>query len=140
MLRTCAYAWQQDALAENAREVFDLGRELYKRLGTLGGHVDKLGRSLTGAVNDYNKTIGSLESQVLVTARKLHELHVVDVELAEPVGIEASVRPISKPELVSAAEDARVVKALPAGAGELDRPEDYGLLPDVPAKPDAAAG
>ena len=138
VLRTCAYAWQQEALAENAREVFDLGRELYKRLGTLGGHVDKLGRSLTGAVNDYNKTVGSLESQVLVTARKLHELQVVDVQLEEPTGIEASIRPLSKPELVAAADEARVVKALPAG--ELDRPEDYGLLTDTPVKPDAAAG
>ena len=131
VLRTCAYAWQQEALAENAREVFDLGRELYKRLGTLGGHVDKLGRSLTGAVNDYNKTVGSLESQVLVSARKLHELQVVDVTLAEPAGIEASVRPLSKPELVTAAEQSRAVKALPVGT-ELDRPEDYGLLSDPP--------
>src|SRR3954471_5943921 len=97
VLRTCAYAWQQEALAENAREVFDLGRELYKRLGTLGGHVDKLGRSLTGAVNDYNKTVGSLESQGLVSARKMHELQVVDVQLEEATGIEASVRPLSKP-------------------------------------------
>ena len=130
VLRTCAYAWQQEALAENAREVFDLGRELYKRLGTLGGHVDKLGRSLTGAVNDYNKTVGSLESQVLVTARKMHELQVVDVVIEEQTGIEASVRPLSKPELVTSAEQARAVKALPVGT-ELDRPEDYGLISDA---------
>jgi len=131
VLRTCAYAWQQEALAENAREVFDLGRELYKRLGTLGGHVDKLGRSLTGAVNDYNKTVGSLESQVLVTARKLHELQVVDTILAEPAGVEASVRPISKPELVASAEQPRAVTALPVASGpEIDRPEDYGLVTD----------
>jgi DNA recombination protein RmuC len=129
-LRTIAYAWQQQALADNARTVFELGRELYKRLGTLGGHVDKLGRSLTSAVNDYNKTIGSLESQVLVTARKLHDLKVVDSELDELDGVEASVRPLTKPELVESAEAARTVVVLPAPADELDRPEDYGLLPD----------
>src|SRR3954471_11592169 len=90
VLRTCAYAWQQDALAANAREVFDLGRELYKRLGTLGDHMDKLGRQLTGAVKAYNGTVGSLERQVLVTARKLNDLEVVDAVLAEPTAIEES--------------------------------------------------
>ena len=67
VLRTVAYAWQQEALADNAREVFDLGQELYKRLGTLGGHMDKLGRSLTSAVKTYNDTVGSLETKVLST-------------------------------------------------------------------------
>src|SRR5438270_9295025 len=59
MLRTCAYVWQQEALAANAREVFELGRELYKRLGVMGSHMHKLGRSLTSSVESYNKTIGS---------------------------------------------------------------------------------
>ena len=49
LLRTVGYAWQQEALADNAREVFELGRELYDRLGTLGAHVDKLGRSIERA-------------------------------------------------------------------------------------------
>jgi len=136
-LRTVAYAWQQQALADNAREVFELGRELYKRLGTLGDHMDKLGRSLTGAVKAYNGTVGSLERQVLVTARKLSELEVVDAALDSPTAIEESVRPLAAAELVSAAEDARAVVALPpanspvGGPLELDRPEDYGLLTDT---------
>jgi DNA anti-recombination protein RmuC len=139
-LRTVAYTWQQDALADNAREVFELGRELYKRIGTLGGHVDKLGRSLNRAVTDYNGTVGSLESQVLVTARKLNELQVTDEVLAEPAAIEASVRPLSKMELVASAEQARAdqaptVVALPSAtvsALEPDRAADYGLeLPEV---------
>jgi DNA recombination protein RmuC len=127
-LRSIAYAWQQQALADNAREVFELGRELYGRLGTMGGHVDKLGRSLTRAVNDYNTTVGSLESKVMVTARKLNELQVIDADLAEVEGLEATVRPLTKPELVESAEQARSVIVLPAAADEIeDRAEDYGV-------------
>ena len=70
MLRTVAYSWQQEALTAHARSVFEIGRELYHRLGTLGGHVDKLGKTLGRAVDDYNKTVGSLERSVLVQARQ----------------------------------------------------------------------
>ena len=142
VLRSCAYAWQQEALADNAREVFDLGRELYKRLGTLGDHVDKLGRSLTSAVKAYNGTVGSLERQVLVTARKLNDLEVVDNQLDAPNAIEESIRPLGAAELVSAAEDARAVVVLPANVGEtvIDRPEDYGLLEEPSNKSDRAIG
>jgi DNA recombination protein RmuC len=129
-LRTVAYAWQQQALADNAREVFELGRELYKRIGTLGDHMDKLGRSLTGAVKAYNGTVGSLERQVLVTARKLNTLEVVDTPLDEPTPVEESVRPLGAAELVTAAEDGRAIVVLPAAGEEIDRPEDYGLVAD----------
>src|ERR1700677_3815926 len=78
MLRTAQYAWQQAALADNARAVFDVGRELYQRIASLGGHVDRLGRALTKTVSAYNQTVGSLESRVLVSARKLNDLGVVD--------------------------------------------------------------
>ena len=141
-LRTVAYAWQQQALADNARDVFELGRELYKRLGTLGDHMDKLGRSLTGAVKAYNGTVGSLERQVLVTARKLNDLEVVDSQLNEPTPIEESVRPLGAAELVTAAEDARAVVVLPATTGDtvIDRPEDYGLLDEPATKSDRAIG
>ncbi|MDQ1696844.1 MAG: recombination protein RmuC [Frankiaceae bacterium] len=150
VLRTCAYAWQQDALADNAREVFDLGRELYKRLGVMGGHMSKLGRSLTSSVDNYNKTVGSFEKNVLVTARKLNALEVVDVELAAPDAIEEAIRPLAASELVTAAEEAHIVVALPAaeavgwpavGAPVSDvaeRAEDYGLLADIPATTDRA--
>jgi DNA recombination protein RmuC len=62
-LRTCAYAWQQEALAENAREVFELGRELYSRISKLGAKVDTLGKRLGSAVGAYNDTVASLESR-----------------------------------------------------------------------------
>jgi DNA recombination protein RmuC len=132
VLRAVAYAWQQDALAENAQEVFSLGRELYKRLGILGDHMDRLGRSLTGAVKAYNGTVGSLEKNVLVTARKLNALEVVDNPLAEPTPVEEPVRTLGATELVTAAEDGRAVVVLPSraervGADELDYADDYGI-------------
>jgi DNA recombination protein RmuC len=132
VLRAVAYAWQQDALAENAQEVFSLGRELYKRLGTLGDHMDRLGRSLTGAVKAYNGTVGSLEKNVLVTARKLNALEVVDNALAEPTPVEEPVRTLGATELVTAAEDGRAIVVLPSraervSADELDHVDDYGI-------------
>jgi DNA recombination protein RmuC len=98
MLRTAHYAWQQAALAENARAVFDVGRELYERIAVLGGHVDRLGHELTAAVRAYNKTVGSLESRVLVSARRLNDLGVVDGELVAPAPVEETTRALSAPE------------------------------------------
>jgi DNA anti-recombination protein RmuC len=100
MLRTASYAWQQAALSRNARAVFDLGKELYERLGTLGEHVDELGRSLSNAVKSYNRTVGSLESRVLVSARKLNELGVVDAVLEGPRPVEETPRALSAAELL----------------------------------------
>jgi DNA recombination protein RmuC len=100
MLRTAQYAWQQAALSENARAVFDLGRELYDRLNGLGGHVDAVGKALTNAVTSYNRAVGSLESRVLVTARKLNQLGVTDASIEQARPVEVSVRALSAPELV----------------------------------------
>jgi DNA recombination protein RmuC len=99
MLRTAQYAWQQAALSENARAVFDLGRELYERLTGLGGHVELVGKSLASAVSAYNRAVGALESRVLVTARKLNQLGVTDAELAAPPPVELPPRTLSAPEL-----------------------------------------
>jgi DNA recombination protein RmuC len=101
MLRTAQYAWQQEALAENARAVFDLGRLLYERIAGLGGHVDRLGRALAKAVSTYNQAVGSLESRVLPTARRLNELGVVDAELTAPTLVEETTRALSAPELIA---------------------------------------
>jgi DNA recombination protein RmuC len=99
MLRTAQYAWQQATLSDHARAVFELGRELYDRIASLGRHVDGLGRALTTAVSTYNRAVGSLESRVLVSARKLSELGIVEAELEQPRPIEETVRPLSAPEL-----------------------------------------
>jgi DNA recombination protein RmuC len=102
LLRTAQYAWQQAALSENARAVFDLGRELYERIGRLGGQVDKVGKALTNAVTAYNQAVGGLESTVLVSARRLNQLGVVDADLDPPALVEATTRALSAPELAAA--------------------------------------
>ncbi|MGI8330673.1 DNA recombination protein RmuC [Actinomadura scrupuli] len=104
MLRTASYAWQQAALSRNARAVFELGRELYDRLGTMGQHVDELGKSLSAAIRSYNRTVGSLESRVLVSARKLNELGVVEASLEGPRPVEETARALSAAELLEDAE------------------------------------
>jgi DNA recombination protein RmuC len=101
MLRTAQYAWQQAALSDNARAVFDLGRELYDRIASMGKHVDSLGKALTNAVSTYNRTVGSLESRVLVSARKLNQLGVVDAELEPPKPVEEAIRALSAPDLIT---------------------------------------
>jgi DNA recombination protein RmuC len=77
LLRTIAYTWRQEALAENAAAIHELGRELYRRISTMGAHVERLGRSLGAAVSAYNDAVGSLERRVVSTARRMSELGVV---------------------------------------------------------------
>jgi DNA recombination protein RmuC len=101
MLRTAHYAWQQEALSASARAVFDLGRELHGRIAGLGQAMDRLGRALTSAVSAYNKTVGSLESRVLVSARRFGQLGIVDAELPSPVPVEEAARGLSAPELAA---------------------------------------
>jgi DNA recombination protein RmuC len=94
-LRTIALSWQQETLADNARQVQQLGAELYERLRTMTGHMQSLERSLTSSVEAYNKAVGSLESRVLVSARKFPDLGVVGSEgpgIAELSAIDAAPR------------------------------------------------
>ena len=122
LLRTIAYTWRQEALAANAAEVHKLGRELYQRLSTMGGHIDKLGRSLSSAVGDYNKTVSSLESRVFVTARKMVDLKVIDPadaieapqQLTETAALDAGAR-----SRRAAAGRAAQAARCPPGQGEL---------------------
>jgi DNA recombination protein RmuC len=100
LLRTVAYSWRQEALARNAAAVHALARELYARLATLGDHMARLGGSLGGAVTAYNRAVGSLESRVLVSARKLADLGVSDDELPTPPQVELAPRQPQAPELL----------------------------------------
>lgn len=114
LLRTVAYAWTQETLTEQAQELHALGRELHERLATMGGHLDKLGRSLTGAVAAYNKTVGSLETRVLVSARRFAELQVTDASVESPEPVTAAPRPLTAAELLDEVAAERPELPLPA--------------------------
>jgi DNA recombination protein RmuC len=107
LLRTVAYAWTQQKLADNAREIHALGRDLFERLGTMSGHLDRLGRSLNAAVSAYNRAVGSLENRVLVSARRFEELGVGGDELPSPEPVVDVARPLTAGELLDTVADAR---------------------------------
>jgi len=127
LLRAVAYGWQQDALAENAREVQQIGRELYKRLATFGEHMARTGRSLSGAVDAYNKAVGSLERNVLPQARRFQELGVGGSDKDVPMldQVDAVARGLQAPELsgavLSRADNGRGLELL-EGSGH-EQPE-----------------
>lgn len=103
LLRSVAFTWQQDTLSANAAELLTLGRELYARLGTLGGHTAKLGRSLTSSVEAYNGLVGAMESRVLVTARRMQDLGLATDPLPGQVPVTRGARPLTAVELIDAA-------------------------------------
>jgi DNA recombination protein RmuC len=129
LLRTVAYTWRQEALASNAARVHELGRELHSRLATMGGHVTKLGRQLNGAVDAYNRTVSSLESRVLVTARRFGELGVITEQLDTPEQVERSPRTVQSVELLASATDSLV--ALDRGRHSPQIPGERGPEPDA---------
>jgi DNA recombination protein RmuC len=107
LLRAVSYGWRQETIAESARAVSDLGRELYSRLATMTEHFSKVGRGLETAVRSYNETVGSLETRVLPSARKFKEHGIAPAgELAPLNVVDRSVRPVSAPELPAADADA----------------------------------
>ena len=73
ILRAVAHSWKQEAISKNAEQIAMLGQELFERLSVLSDHWNKVGRSLTTAVEAYNQAVASLEARVLVPARKLKE-------------------------------------------------------------------
>jgi DNA recombination protein RmuC len=100
LLKAIAYGWQEECLAENAKAISKLGRELYARISTMAGHWGRVGRNLDSAVDAYNKACGSLENRVLVTARKFKQL-----------------------DAATDGEDIAVIDALERSALELQAPE-----------------
>ncbi|MEI2776863.1 MAG: DNA recombination protein RmuC [Tetrasphaera sp.] len=126
LLRSVAFTWQQDALSANAEELLGLGRELYARLGTLGAHTVKLGRSLTSAVEAYNAVVGAMESRVLVTARRMQDLGLASDLLPEQRPVTAAIRPLTAIELIDAVADAEARPELDLGLPHGSAPGETG--------------
>jgi|CXWL01.1.fsa_nt_gi DNA recombination protein RmuC len=103
--RTVSAVWKQEKMAGQAREIAELGKELYARLSTMGGHVGRMGKNLDTAVSAYNALVGSLESQVLTQAKRFEDLNIeTGGKLIEPLPVvEQSTRPLVK--LVSGGGD-----------------------------------
>ncbi|UTT68425.1 DNA recombination protein RmuC [Arthrobacter sp. DNA4] len=97
VLKSVAFTWRQDVLTDSARELFELARQLYDRMGTLGENVTKLGSSLKTSVDRYNAMVGTLEARVLPTARKLNSLE--ESGLVAPSLVEVTPRALVAPEL-----------------------------------------
>ena len=102
LCKAVAYGWRAEEQAKNAEAVATLGRDLYKRLSVMGGHAAAVGRALDSAVGKYNQFVGSLESQVMVAARRFEDLQVnhEGKTLPELPPVEQGPRAVSRPELL----------------------------------------
>jgi DNA recombination protein RmuC len=95
LLKAVAYGWRQERIAESARQISELGKELYERLRIFANHLDTVGKGLDRAVESYNKAVGSLENRVLVSARRFPELGAGAGEIPEPAQIETTTRTLA---------------------------------------------
>ncbi len=107
LLRAVAYGWKQEALAENAQKISELGKELYERLATLADNWAGVGKNLGEAIGAYNKAVGSLESRVLVTARKFRDLQAAPEgkEIRDLAPVDIAARALQAPEMQAETRD-----------------------------------
>ena len=121
LLRSIAYGWQQENLAENARQIADAGRSLHDRLGTFATHLRKVGTNLDRAVGAYNEAVGSYEARVVPAARKLSELDVTDNDVTSLDALERRARPVVGPDpAVDYVDEPAEVAAPARGAARRD--------------------
>ena len=118
MCKAVVYGWRVENQHINAKEIADLGRDLYKRLSVMGGHVAAMGKALGSAVGKYNEFVGSLETQVLVQARRFEALKVDNqsVAIKELEAIETGPRPLVKLATDGASETLTLSGAAPTSA------------------------
>ncbi len=100
LARTVAFTWQQETVAANAHQVLDLGRELHARLATTGTHLHRMGTTLRRTVETYNALVGTLESRVLVTARRMQDVGLADSSVSQTKPLESVPRPLTAAELL----------------------------------------
>jgi DNA recombination protein RmuC len=130
VLKAVAVSWRHEAVTSEAKALFDVSRELYGRLTTLATHVDKLGRSIERSVKDYNSFVGSLERQVLPSARRLSQLDESKV-LPALTEIDEDTREVSSSDLTGVIDEFSALEELGTNRPELD----LGLVePPVPAR------
>ena len=99
LLRAVAYGWRQEQLAENAEIIREVGEELYQRLATFSGHLQKVGKSLDSSMKAYNSAVGSFDSRVLPGAQKFTELGISEKKAIEDLQqIETGLRQIQQNE------------------------------------------
>ena len=135
LLRAVAFGWRQESIAENAREISQLGRTLHERLGKLAEHFSKLGRSLGSAVESYNNAIGSFETRVLTTARKFEELKAAPeaATITHLAPIDSNPRSLQKSAPLTLDPEAADKLLAP------DFADDFTFVPDPPASARSAA-
>jgi len=88
ILRAVAFNWKQESLSKSAKEIAQLGQELYDRIGIVSEYWNKLGKQLNSSVESYNQSVASFESRVLVSARKLKEAGSFLKDISEPESID----------------------------------------------------
>jgi DNA recombination protein RmuC len=104
LLKAVAFGWRQEAMAENAQLISDLGTALYERIGTMAAHLDKLGAQIQRCATIFNQTVGSFEKRVLVTARRFHDLGVAKkggaIPYIEPIEKNVQQITLTEPDLL----------------------------------------
>ena len=106
MLRAIAYGWRQERIAKNAQEISELGKQLYDRMKTFCEYLVGIGKGLEKANEAFNSAVGSMETRVLVSARRFKELGAAsgaDIPVVEPV--DTTPRALSAPELAEGSTD-----------------------------------